>query len=292
MISRKDAGHKSKNIAALFTIKQMLSKMHKIDKKSESTNLTIAVLALNEASMITSCLESASFAEQILVIDSGSSDDTMLIARSLGAEVHSYADWQGFAIQRNRALEHCRQDYVFFLDCDEIIPANLAKEILEIVKQGMVNRGLIRWDDFVFGKRLQGIHQTKGVARLFKIHDILEFRGQVHESAVLKAPEITHIFNTKLIHYSRRTVYQSLLKLAQYSQLAAISLRKSKKNIGVLAGLMHAIPRFLKLYFIKMSFLSGAEGFLYSLFIALEVFFKYCAARYDNDSTANNPVQR
>jgi glycosyltransferase involved in cell wall biosynthesis len=276
----------------LFTIKPMLSKTHKIDKKSESTNLTIAVLALNEASMITSCLESASFAEQILVIDSGSSDDTMLIARSLGAEVHSYADWQGFAIQRNRALEHCRQDYVFFLDCDEIIPANLAKEILEIVKQGMVNRGLIRWDDFVFGKRLQGIHQTKGVARLFKIHDILEFRGQVHESAVLKAPEITHVFNTKLIHYSRRTVYQSLLKLAQYSQLAAISLRKSKKNIGVLAGLMHAIPRFLKLYFIKMSFLSGAEGFLYSLFIALEVFFKYCAARYDNDSTANNPVQR
>jgi glycosyltransferase involved in cell wall biosynthesis len=85
----------------------MLRKMHKIDKKSESTNLTIAVLALNEASMITSCLESASFAEQILVIDSGSSDDTMLIARSLGAEVHSYADWQGFAIQRNRALEHC-----------------------------------------------------------------------------------------------------------------------------------------------------------------------------------------
>jgi glycosyltransferase involved in cell wall biosynthesis len=292
LISHKDAGHKSKNFAALFTIKQMLSKTHKIDKKSESTNLTIVVLALNEASMITSCLESASFAEQILVIDSGSSDDTLLIARSLGAEVHSYADWEGFAIQRNRALKHCRKDYVFFLDCDEIIPANLAKEILEIVKQGTVNRGLIRWDDFVFGKRLQGIHQTKGVARLFKIHDILEFRGQVHENAVLKAPEITHIFNTKLIHYSRRTVYQSLLKLAQYSQLAAISLRKSKKNIGVLAGLMHAIPRFLKLYFVKMSFLSGAEGFLYSLFIALEVFFKYCAARYDDDSTSSTPVKR
>jgi glycosyltransferase involved in cell wall biosynthesis len=259
LISRKDAGHKSKNIAGLFTIKQMLSKMHKIDRESESTNLTIAVLALNEASMITSCLESASFAEQILVIDSGSRDDTMLIARSLGAEVHSYADWQGFAIQRNRALEHCRQDYVFFLDCDEIIPANLAKEILKIVRQGTVNRGLIRWDDFVFGKRLQGIHQTKGVARLFKVHDILEFRGQVHENAVLKAPEITHIFNTKLIHYSRRTVYQSLLKLAQYSQLAAISLRKSKKNIGVLAGLMHAIPRFLKGTSKKEEFQAGSH---------------------------------
>jgi glycosyltransferase involved in cell wall biosynthesis len=254
--------------------------------------LCIAILAFNEASTIANCLDSAKFADQILVIDAGSTDSTTSIAESIGVEVYHHSDWQGFAIQRNRALEHCRQDYVFFLDCDEIIPANLAKEILEIVKQGMVNRGLIRWDDFVFGQRLQGIHQTKGVARLFKIHDILEFRGQVHESAVLKAPEITHVFNTKLIHYSRRTVYQSLLKLAQYSQLAAISLRKSKKNIGVLAGLMHAIPRFLKLYFIKMSFLSGAEGFLYSLFIALEVFFKYCAARYDNDSTANNPVQR
>ena len=94
--------------------------------------------------------------------------------------MHSHPDWQGFAIQSNRALEHCRQDYVFFLECDEIIPANLANEILEFVKQGTVHRGLIRWDDFVFGKHLQGIHQTKGVARLFKIRYILELRGQVH----------------------------------------------------------------------------------------------------------------
>jgi glycosyltransferase involved in cell wall biosynthesis len=178
LTSRKDAGHKSKNFAALFTIKQMLSKTHKIDKKSESTNLTIAVLALNEASMITSCLQSASFAEQILVIDSGSSDDTMLIARSLGAEVHSYPDWQGFAIQRNRALKHCHKDYVFFLDCDEIIPVNLANEILEIVKQGLVNRGLIRWDDFVFGKRLQGFH---GRTRKHRSRDIT---GSQHDATI------------------------------------------------------------------------------------------------------------
>ena len=262
------------------------------NKKDETNNLTIAILALNEASMISSCLQSASFAEQVLVIDSGSSDDTLVIAKSLGAETYCYPDWQGFASQRNRALRHCRCDYVFFLDCDEIIPKNLAKEILEAVQLGVINQGLIRWDEFVFGKRLHGIHQTKGVARLFKINDILQFEGQVHESAIFRANKSAQIFNTKLVHHSRRSIHQSLLKLGQYSQIAAINLRKSGKKVGTLTGLMHAIPRFLNLYFVKMSFLSGSEGFLYSLFVALEVFFKYCAARYDNDPLSRTPAKR
>jgi glycosyltransferase involved in cell wall biosynthesis len=262
------------------------------DKKNEANKLAIAVLALNEASMITSCLQSASFADQVLVIDSGSSDDTLAIARSLGAETHCYPDWNGFALQRNRALKHCRCDYVFFLDCDEIIPENLASEILEAAQLGVINQGLIRWDEFVFGKRLRGIHQTKGVARFFKMNDILQFEGQVHERAIFRASKSTQLFNTKLVHYSRRTVYQSLLKLGQYSQLAAINLRESRKKTGVVTGLIHAIPRFLNLYFVKMSFLSGSEGFLYSTFISLEVFFKYCAARYDNDPLSRTPAKR
>lgn len=262
------------------------------NKKDKANNLTIAVLALNEADMIANCIQSANFAEQILVIDSGSCDDTLAIAKSLGAETHCYPDWHGFAIQRNRALQHCRCDYVFFLDCDEIIPENLAKEILEAVQLGTINQGLIRWDEFVFGKRLRGAHQTKGVARLFKINDILQFEGQVHESAIFRGNKSAQLFNTKLVHYSRQTIYQSLIKLGQYSQLAAIKLRESGKKVGVLTGLMHAIPRFLNLYFIKMSFLSGSEGFLYSMFIALEVFFKYCAARYDNDPLSRIPARR
>lgn len=115
-----------------------------IGKENKTNNPTIAVLALNEADMISRCIQSANFAEQILVIDSGSSDNTFAIAKSPGAETQYYPDWHGFAMQRNRALQHCRGDHAFFLDCDEIIPENLAKEILEAVQLGAINQGLIR----------------------------------------------------------------------------------------------------------------------------------------------------
>jgi glycosyltransferase involved in cell wall biosynthesis len=254
--------------------------------------LCIAILSLNEAGTITSCLNSASFADQVLVIDAGSTDSTAHVAQSLGAEVYLHSDWHGFAIQRNRALSHCKCEYIFFLDCDEIIPPNLAKEICTAVHQGTINQGLIRWEDYVFGRRLRGIHQTKGIARLFKISDLVGFEGQVHEGAILRAEPRALLFRTRLIHHSRRSIHQSLLKLAQYSQLAAIKLRDSKSRSGVAAGLIHAVPRFLNLYFAKLSFLSGAEGFLYSLLISLEVFFKYCAAHYDSGSDASTPVRR
>jgi glycosyltransferase involved in cell wall biosynthesis len=125
--------------------------------------LCIAILAFNEASTIANCLDSAKFADQILVIDSGSTDSTTSIAESIGVEVYHHSDWQGFAIQRNRALNYCECDYIFFLDCDEIIPPKLAEEIRAAVGQGAINRGLVRWEDYVFGKHLKGIHQTKGI---------------------------------------------------------------------------------------------------------------------------------
>jgi glycosyltransferase involved in cell wall biosynthesis len=270
----------------------MNSKNKKVGEKATNNSLTIAVLALNEADTIAQCLRSADFADQLIVIDSGSTDTTREIAHSLGAEVYTYSDWQGFGIQRMRALKHCSCDYLFFLDCDELIPKELADEIRKTISKGEVNLGLIRWDDYILGKRLQGIHQTKGVARLFKTSNLLGFEGEVHESAIYRSPTIHVVFKTRLIHYSRRSIYQSLLKLVQYSQLGAIKLKGSDKQTGVRAGLLHAAPKFLNLYLFKGSFRSGAEGFIYSFLISLEIFFKYCAARYDISSEAEKAAKR
>ena len=77
--------------------------------------LTIAVLTKNEAHRIEACLASAAFADQVLVVDSGSSDNTVALSRQAGAEVFEYPDWQGFAVQRNRLIAHAKCDYIFFL---------------------------------------------------------------------------------------------------------------------------------------------------------------------------------
>jgi glycosyltransferase involved in cell wall biosynthesis len=247
--------------------------------------LTIAIISFNEEEMIRDCILSAGFADQIIVVDSGSIDNTQLIAKSLNAEVYIYNQWEGFATQRNRALSHCKHEYVFFLDCDERITPRLAKEIKETIAANNTNYGFIRWENYVFGKKLRGIHETKGIPRLFKTNDILKFSGIVHEKPSLKEriPSRQYFFKSKLIHHSRRNIYQSLLKLAQYTRLSSARLRDRNSNGGVVIGMAHAIPRFLNMYVLKLSFLSGREGFLYCLFVSLETLLKYCAVKYDSE---------
>lgn len=98
--------------------------------------LTVGILTLNEARRIASCINSAKFADQIVVVDSGSKDQTREIAAALGAEVHNYPDWQGFAVQRNRVLQHAKGEYVFFLDADEEMPPAMHAEIEAVVAAG------------------------------------------------------------------------------------------------------------------------------------------------------------
>ena len=246
--------------------------------------LTIAIISFNEEDMIGDCILSADFADQIIVVDSGSSDNTQIIARSLNAEVYIYDEWEGFATQRNRALLHCKHEYIFFLDCDERITSGLAKEIREATTANNANYGFIRWENYVFGKKLRGIHETKGIPRFFKRNDIDQFSRIVHEKASSKEGihSKQYFFKSKLIHHSRRSIYQSLLKLAQYTRLSSVRLRDKNRKGGMLTGMAHAIPRFVNMYVFKLTFLSGQEGFLYCFFVSLETLLKYCAVAYDS----------
>jgi len=101
--------------------------------------LTIAVLTKNEAHRIEACLASAAFADQVLVVDSGSTDNTLALCRQSGADVFEYPDWQGFAVQRNRLIAHARCDYIFFLDADELITLAFQKELVPISHHAPAN---------------------------------------------------------------------------------------------------------------------------------------------------------
>ncbi|MDO5101929.1 MAG: glycosyltransferase family 2 protein [Lautropia sp.] len=94
--------------------------------------LSVAIIAKNEAHRIEACLQSVAFADQIVVLDSGSTDDTVAIARRLGAEVEE-TDWPGFGPQKNRALARCRHRWVLSLDADERLSPALAEEILRVL---------------------------------------------------------------------------------------------------------------------------------------------------------------
>jgi len=262
------------------------------DSAKERPSLCIGILAMNEARRIKSCLESASFADQVVVVDSGSTDDTRDIAQAAGADVHVYAQWEGFAVQRNRLLAHVKTRYIFFLDADEVIPAELRDEILSLIASDQPVRGAILWNQVAYGRPLSAMKSTGGIERLFRTDTLLRFEGVVHEGAVLSDPSIPLItLHNRVLHYSRETVYDSLLKLAQYVQLGAAKRAAAGKTGGLLRGVGSGLAIFIRLYFFRRGFLCGAEGFLFCFFIALECFFRYAALKYDR-AILNDTVKR
>lgn len=252
------------------------------EELSSRPTLGVAVLTLNEAQRIEACLRSAAFADQIMVIDSGSTDDTRERAVDLGAQVQLHADWQGFGVQRTRALQHLHTDYVFFLDADEEITPALQAEISQAVASGEDAVWRVWWDEVAFGRALTRMKPRGGIQRLFRRATLERFDGVVHEAPVLRRADIpVRAFKSRLLHHSRTTVYGSLRKLAQYVQLGTVKRSAKGRRGGVLRGVVTSMLVFIRVYFFQRGFLCGAEGFLYCLFIALEIFFRDAALRYD-----------
>ena len=246
--------------------------------------LTIGILTMNEERRIAACIDSAAFADQIIVVDSGSSDGTVEIATAKGVEVYSYPDWQGFAVQRNRILQHATGDWIFFLDADEVVTPALAQEMRAIVDGNVACVWEVAWEQIAYGQSLGRMRSSGGIPRLFPRAQILQFEGVVHEGAKLKDPALpVRLLKQRLPHYSRETIYGSLQKLAQYVQLGAYKRMQAGKRGGVLRGMGSAIANFIRLYFFHRGFLCGRAGFLHSFFVALECFFRYVALEIDRD---------
>lgn len=254
-------------------------------KNQNTPLLTIGILTLNEERRIASCINSAKFADQIIVVDSGSKDKTRDIALTLGAEVYNYPDWQGFAEQRNRIIAHAKGKYIFFLDADEEIPNDMQDEIRRAIASEKDEIWEVQWNQVAYGKPLTLMKSTGGIARMFQTKSILKFSGVVHEHAEMNGPKRkVNRFRSRLLHYSRESIYGSLNKLAQYVQLGAMKRTKAGKKGGILRGFGSGFAIFIRLYIFRRGFLCGAEGFLFCFLISLECFFRYVAMKYDTNN--------
>lgn len=246
--------------------------------------LSIGILTLNEERRIAGCLRSAAFADEVVVVDSGSTDRTIELAQGMGAKVYVHADWQGFAVQRNRLLARANSDYVFFLDADEEITAELQAQLLEAVASGQNAVWRIQWRIVAFGRELRHFRSRTAVERLFRRDALIAFEGIVHEQALLKGePLLRYTLRAKLRHYVRDSVRGSLEKLTQYAMLGAAKRAQAGKRGGILRGLASGSSMFGRLYILQLGFLGGGAGFLFCYLIALEYFFRYVALDYDRE---------
>jgi glycosyltransferase involved in cell wall biosynthesis len=240
---------------------------------SDKLPLTVAIIALNAGAQIGACLASVDFADEIVVVDSGSSDDTLDIARHHGARIEN-REWMGFGRQKQLAVACARNDWVLCLDVDERVSERLARSIREAMagqryrayRLARRNRFLGRW-------LAHGEGYPDWTVRLFHRAHAGWSNDEVHE-AVLTTAEVGRL-EGELLHDSAEDLATYIAKQNRYTTLHAQTLFKQGVRAGYWRLLASPLARFLKFYVLRLGFLDGGPGFAHIVVGCNNTFHKY-----------------
>ncbi len=235
--------------------------------------LTVAIIALNAGAQIGPCLASAQFADEILVVDSGSTDDTAAIAERHGARVER-KEWLGFGRQKQHAVSIARNDWVLCLDADERVSEELAASIRAALagrryrayRMARRNRFLGRW-------LAHGEGYPDWTVRLFHRAHASWSNDEVHE-AVLTTAQVGRL-DGDLMHDSAEDVATYMVKQNRYTTLHAEALYHQGVRAGYWRLLASPLARFLKFYVMRLGFLDGGPGFAHIAIGCNNTFQKY-----------------
>ena len=231
-----------------------------------TNKLSIVIITKNEEKFITDAVNSAIFADEVLVLDSESTDKTCNIAKEIGARVEQQA-WLGFGAQKNKAVELADNDWVFVLDADERITPELRDEIISTLKNPQFNGYRIARLNNFFGKNIRhcGLYPDYSI-RLFnrqkgKFNDV-----PVHESVQIQGN--TDKLKNHMLHLAFDTVEEFSNKQKKYAEL-------SQKDKNLIKAFISPIWTFLKIYIIRLGFVEGWRGFIIAKVYAQYTFWKY-----------------
>jgi glycosyltransferase involved in cell wall biosynthesis len=244
--------------------------------------LSAIVIAKNEAADLPDCLASLAFCDEIVVVDSGSTDATVEIARAAGAVVRVTDDWPGFGPQKQRALDLATGDFVLSVDADERIPADLAAEIRAAIGRGDRAGWRINRRSTFLGRFLRHggwypdriLRLARRAAARFspdRVHERLEVDGPVGDLAC------------DMIHHSYRSIDEVLDKGRRYGLASAAERRARGRRGGLGVALVRAAWAFLRHYGLKAGFLDGRHGFVAALAKAQETFWRWLAVGWESD---------
>lgn len=235
--------------------------------------LSVIIIAKNEALNIRRCLESVRWADEIIVLDSGSSDETMSIAKEYTSHVY-LTDWQGYGIQKQRALSYATQEWVLNLDADESVSDALRKDIERVIQEGRADACRIPIQMHFEGRPLRYSSSPSRHARLFKRKGAHFSLDLVHEKIILP-PEtkIIQLYST-LFHHSFRDLSHAIEKMNRYSSYSAKMRREALKKSSLARTLLSTTWMFFRCYFIQRGFMDGQVGFLFACLNAQGAFFR------------------
>ena len=235
--------------------------------------LSVAIITRNAAALLERCLASVAFAEEVVVVDSGSTDGTVELAARHGARVVR-KEWLGFGAQKQFAVDAASHEWVLCVDADEWLSPELSEAIVAELKtpRGFVyaiprrNRFLGRWL-----KHGEGYPDWN--VRLFH-RERARWGGEtVHEKIVTRSPVLR--LRGDLLHDSAETLEKYLDKQNRYTSLQAESLRAAGRRANALQLVVSPLLRFIKFYLLRLGFLDGVPGLVHVTIGCMNSFNKY-----------------
>jgi len=228
-----------------------------------AAKVSAVIITLNEQHVIQECLAHVSWCDEIVIVDSGSTDKTLEICESFGARIY-HRDFDGYGSQKQFAVSMASHDWVLSIDADEIVTAELATEILSVLKTTPPTAGYrLRFSTYFLDRRLRfGPTRNEEHLRLFKQSQGGFDRAAVHERIVLEGQIAT--LDHQIVHHPYRDLAEYLHKMNAYTEAAAQQyFRKGRNHSKFLLPLRFPIM-FVLAYVFRGGFLDGYPGFLWS----------------------------
>lgn len=227
--------------------------------------ISVIIITKNESQNIRDCLESVRWADEIIVVDSGSSDDTVSIARQFTDKVF-YNEWKGFAEQKSFAMNLASNDWLLSLDADERVTENLKDEILNSDLDEFDGYRIKR-DNYFLGKLIRGCGWGNDYQlRLFKKSKTRLTDRLVHEGFEVEG-KVGQLKNS-MLHFSYRNFSDAFIKINHYSTLEAIE-KQNRKNVNAFTIVITPVIAFLQHFFIRKGFIDGIYGLFVSIMHAI-----------------------
>jgi glycosyltransferase involved in cell wall biosynthesis len=236
--------------------------------------VSATLITCNEERNIEDALKAVAWADEIVVVDSGSTDGTLEICRKYADQV-LHRDWTGFIEQKTYAAESAKFDWIFSLDADERPSPALQREIQNLKEEGLTTPGYrIPRVAFFMGRWIRhGDWYPDYQIRLYDRRCGQWQGGRVHESVKLQS--VPGCLKGELHHYTYRTLSDYLKRLEIYSTLAAADYDERGKHSTPIKLLADPLATFIKAYLLKRGFLDGVPGLMAAVMGAISVFFKY-----------------
>lgn len=240
--------------------------------------LTVALIVKNEAKNLSQCLDSIKdWADEIVVLDSGSTDATEAVARRYTTLFYVNQPWPGFGKQRQIAQQYVHTDFVLWLDADECVTPELRASIEAALTKNQPNVAYrLNRRSRVFGRDIthSGWYPDY-VLRLYRPHDARYNDHLVHESVIPNESISIETLSGDLLHYPYEDLNHYLTKSTQYATAWSKQRQAQGKKSSLGNAMLHAVGCFLKMYVFKAGFLDGKQGFLLAVLSAHSTFIKY-----------------